>query len=219
MATRSVRRRRRGRRRRPGNARASRRSRAPTPRSAARRSAARARAPASAPARDRPRGSRRRVPRIARGSRREVCELGGDGLAEHDRAGRLRGAYHGRALLRDAAFEQRTAVLRRETRRVEDVLHTDGDALEATHRRTAAPALVRRCREPLRTLLVEPRERVDGRLGLRVPPQGALDEPRAAQLAARKAVSERDDVKVGGTHVRRNSAPVSVWWRRSSRAW
>src|SRR5439155_21187075 len=134
-------------------------------------------------------------------------------------AGRLRGAHDGRALLGDAASEQRTAVLRRETRRVEDVLHTDGDALEASHRRTAAAALVRRRRKPPRTLLVEPRERVDGRLGLRVSPEGAFDEPRAAQLAARKAVSERDDVEVGGTHVRRNSAPVSVWWRRSWRAW
>src|SRR5207244_1241553 len=102
-------------------------------------------------------GARSRSPARVAATRPAGRTLRGEGLAEADRAAALRGAHHGRALLGDAASEQRTAVLRRETRRVEDVLHTDGDALEASHRRTAAAALVRRRRKPPRTLLVEPR--------------------------------------------------------------
>src|SRR6266850_694447 len=146
-----------------------------------------------------------KVPRIARRTRCEVCELRGDRLAKHDRPGRLRRAHDCGAAFGDAAGEERAPVLRRDAGRVEDVLHADGDPREATEWRTRAAPLIGLARQAPRSIGVEPREGVDPRLGRAIAREAPLDQLRAGQLAARERVREGNEILrlAAGAHVAR----------------
>src|SRR5687768_16508136 len=140
------------------------------------------------------------VVRVACRARVVVRQLGGHRLAEDDGA-RGRDVRHElRIAIGDASDEDRTYTLGGHARDVDDVLHTDRDAVEQTDRPRRATARVGRVGKTERALAIQPRERMKGRLGLVVPPQCGLDECAARDEAL------RDRARRGGKSGQEHSA-------------
>ena len=72
------------------------------------------------------------VARIARGAGRVGGEFGGDGLADHDRAGASAQRHRGGIQAGMMAFVDGRAVARGQVNGVEQVLHADGQAVQRT---------------------------------------------------------------------------------------